>query len=135
MLDDLVKENAAELLSAEWLAAKEEESSAINRRREIENHLVKLLNIDPSLDGTINHEFGNFQVKIVGRLDRKVNGDLVQELARDHDLSDHLSSLFRWKPELNMPAWKSASDLITNPLLSAITTKPGRPSFSITAKE
>jgi hypothetical protein len=30
-----------------------------------------------------------------------------------------------------MSAWKAADDSITRPLAAAITTKPGRPSFSI----
>jgi hypothetical protein len=70
-------------------------------------------------------------VKIAGRIDRKVDGDKVQELAAEHGLTDHLSRLFRWKPEINMAAWKASDPSITQALAPAITAKPGRPSFAI----
>ena len=57
--------------------------------------------------------------------------DKVQELAAEHGLTDHLSTLFRWKPELNMAIWKSSNESITRALAPAITAKPGRPSFTI----
>ena len=53
------------------------------------------------------------------------------ELAAEHGLTDHLSTLFRWKPEINMAIWKAADESITKPLAAAITAKPGRPSFTI----
>jgi hypothetical protein len=55
----------------------------------------------------------------------------VQELAAEHGLTDHLSTLFRWKPEINMAIWKASDERITRPLAGAITAKPGRPSFTI----
>ena len=69
--------------------------------------------------------------EVVGRIDRKVDADKVQELAAEHGLTDHLSTLFRWKPEINMAIWKAADESITKPLAAAITAKPGRPSFTI----
>ena len=66
---------------------------------------------------------------------RVFNEEKLQELAAEAGLTDHLSSLFRWKPEINMEAWKNASYEITIPLSGAITAKPGRPSFSITQIE
>lgn len=74
-------------------------------------------------------------MKVTCRIDRKVDADMVQELAAEHGLSEHLASLFRWKPELNMSAWKAADESITRPLAGAITAKPGRPSFTITKKD
>jgi len=56
----------------------------------------------------------------------------VQEIAAEAGLTEHLSSLFRWKPEINMSAWKNADEKITTPLLGGITTTPGRASFTIT---
>ena len=65
-------------------------------------------------------------------LDRKVNSAKLQDLAAEYGLTDHLSSLFRWTPEVNVSAWDSADPRITAPLLDAITTSNGRPSFTIT---
>ena len=119
-------------LYQQWLDAKAAEKKAMDERRKVEDQLVKALGIPDTLDGTQNVEADGFKVKIVGRLDRKVNSDKLQDLAREYGLTDHLSSLFRWKPEINASAWKSADPRITAPLLDAITTSNGRPSFTIT---
>lgn len=118
-------------LYQQWLDAKAAEKKAMDERRSIEDKLVKALGIPDTLDGTQNVEADGYKVKIVGRLDRKVNSDKLQDLAREYGLTDHLSSLFRWKPEINASAWKSADPRITAPLLDAITTSNGRPSFTI----
>ena len=118
-------------LYQEWLDAKAAEKKAMDERRSIEDKLVKALGILDTLDGTQNIEADGFKVKIVGRLDKKVNSDKLQDLAAEFGLTEHLSSLFRWKPEINASAWKSADSRITAPLLDAITTSNGRPSFTI----
>jgi len=119
------------ILYQQWLDAKAAEKKAMDDRRTIEDQLVKALSISKNLDGTQNVQDDGYKIKIVGRLDRKVNSDKLQDLAAEHGLTDHLSSLFRWKPEINASAWKSADPRITEPLLEAITTTSGRPSFTI----
>ena len=115
-----------------WILSKDAEKTAIENRRNIEDQLVAALGIEKTLDGTQNFETDGYKVKVVGRLDRKVNSDKLQDLAAEFGLTQHLSSLFRWKPEVNASAWKSADPLITAPLQDAITTSNGRPSFTIT---
>lgn len=122
-------------LSADWLRHKTDEEKAQTERRKIEDQMVKLLAMAENFEGTETAEPEGFVVKISGRIDRKVDGDKVQELAAEFGLSDHLAKLFRWKPELNMSAWKAADATITGPLAGAITAKPGRPSFKIIPKE
>lgn len=119
-------------LYQQWLDAKAAEKKAMDERRKVEDQLVKALGIPDTLDGTQNIEADGYKVKIVGRLDKKVNSEKLQDLAREYGLTDHLSSLFRWKPEINASAWKSADPRITEPLLESITTSNGRPSFTIT---
>jgi hypothetical protein len=119
-------------LYQKWIDAKEAEKAAMDLRRALEDELVAELGIEKTLDGTQNIEAEGYKVKVVGRLDRKVNADKLQDLAAEHGLTQHLSSLFRWKPEVNASAWKSADPLITAPLQDAITTTNGRPSFTIT---
>jgi len=104
----------------DWIKAKADEAEATKRRRGIEDLLVKAFEIPENLEGTKNVD------------NRKVNADKLQELAAEHGLTEHLSSLFRWKPEINMTLWKAADASITTPLLDAITATPGRPSFTIT---
>lgn len=95
----------------------------------------QLVSIADTFDGTKTLDCEGLTIKITGRIDRKVDAEKVQELAAEFGLTDHLSSLFRWKPEVNLSAWKAASESITKPLAAAITAKPGRASFTITKKE
>ncbi len=133
-LPDKLTDNLNELSSL-WLAAKEAEKEATEDRRRIEDRIKSLVGVAENLEGTETVDPDQFTIKIVGRIDRKVDGDKLQELAAEHGLSEHLSSLFRWKPEINMAVWKATDEAITKPLAAAITAKPGRPSFNITRKE
>ena len=122
-------------LSRQWVQFKAEEEKAQTERRKIEDQMVKILAIPENFESTETAEPDGFVVKIAGRIDRKVDGDKVWALATENGLTDHLEKLFRWKPEINMSAWKAADESITGPLAGAITAKPGRPSFKITIKE
>jgi hypothetical protein len=121
-------------LAAQWLDAKAREASATEDRRAIEDRIKELVRLPEQLDGTETVERDGYVIKMVGRIDRKVNSEQLQELAAEAGLSDHLSSLFRWKPELNVSVWKNTDESITGALAPAITAKPGRASFSITTK-
>ena len=116
----------------QWLTAKSMEAAFIKARRDIEDALVAELDVPANLDGTMKREVPGYNVKVEGRINRKVDAEKLQLLAAEHGLTEHLSSLFRWKPELALTAWKAASPNITTPLLDAITATPGRPSFTIT---
>ena len=118
-------------LYAQWLSAKERERQAVEERRVIEDALIQELKIAEAFEGTESREDAGYSVKITARMNRKVDAEMVQELAAEHGLSEHLGRLFRWTPELNMKAWKSADEKITAALAKAITIKPGRPSFQI----
>lgn len=122
-------------LFASWLHWKEQEEMAQTERRKVEDQIRKAAAIADDLDTTETLEDDLYTVKIAGRIDRKVDADKLQELAAEAGLSNHLSSLFRWKPEINMSAWKAADESITRPLAGAITAKAGRPSFKIAIKE
>ena len=123
MLDNLIEQ---------WRKAKDAETTAQAERRQIEDTIASVVSLAADLDGTLTI---SGVLKITGRIDRKVDAEKLQELAREAGLTDHLSGLFRWKPEINRKAWDAASESITRPLLGAITSKPGRPSFAITDKK
>ena len=122
-------------LSAEWVRIKASEERAVTERRKIEDLIVKELALPESFESTETAEPEGFVVKIAGRIDRKVDAEKLQILAFEAGLTDHLATLFRWKPEINMTLWKAADEIITRPLAAAITAKPGRPSFKIIIKE
>jgi hypothetical protein len=121
-------------LAAEWLDAKQREAKATEDRRAIEDKIKDIVNLPEDLDGTETVERDGYTIKMVGRIDRKVNAEQLQGLAAEAGLSDHLSSLFRWKPELNMGVWKNTDASITSALAPAITAKAGRASFTVTIK-
>ena len=50
--------------------------------------------VPEDLEGTFNSEAPGYKVKIVGRMNRKIDGDKIQEIAAEHGLSDHLATLF-----------------------------------------
>lgn len=118
-----------------WIEAKEDERKAVELRRDIEAQLVKQFGVLETDEGTRSFEKDGYQFKIVSRMTRKVDGDKLQEVAAEHGLSDHLSTLFSWKPEINMTAWKASDHSITEALSVAITTKPASPSFTITKEQ
>lgn len=124
-----------DLLCESWKAAKEAERQATEERRIIEDRIAALLELPETFDGVQTLLYPGMVVKITGRLDRKVDSDKAQEIAAEHGLQSHLSTLFRWKPEIDMKAWRSASPELTQVFSQAITVKPGRPSFSITTKD
>jgi hypothetical protein len=115
-----------------WLDAKKLEGVAIKERRELEDLMVKEFAIPKDLNTTINREAEGYKVKIEGRINQKIDADKLQMLAAEAGLSEHLSSLFRWKPEINAKVWNAAADTVTLPLLGAITSTAGRPTFTIT---
>jgi len=119
----------------DWIDAKGREQDAIAERRRIEDQMVKEFGWEFYNEKVHTFDRDNYIIKVTSRIDRKVDSEKLQEIARENGLSDHLSSLFRWKPEVNMSAWKAADGSITSPLLDAITSKMGRPSFNIVRKE
>ncbi len=120
-------------LTQSWIDAKERERLHAGVRRQLEDKILSLVGVSENMEGTESVDTdGGYKIKITGRLNRKVNAERVQEIAAEEGLTDHLQSLFRWKPEVNLSAWKSADKVITAPFLDGITTTPGRASFSVT---
>ena len=114
-----------------WNASKQLEKSAVTTRRKIEDELITMFKVSEDLEGTFNPNVPDYSIKIIGRMNRKVDGDKIKMIAEENGISEHLSSLFSWKPSINMTAWKQSDKAITTPLLGGITTTPSRPSFTI----
>lgn len=122
-------------LYQQWLDAKQCERDAVDRRRAIEDQLADAMQITEGGEGITSLSEAGYKIKVTQRLSRKVNSNTLQEIAAENGLSEHLGSLFRWTPAINAKAWNDADQSITAPLLDAITTTAGRPSFSIEAIE
>lgn len=131
MSDDRIEE-----LGKEWMMAKEREREAVEKRREIEDELAKVMEVNSMKDGTLNYINRGMRIKITSRLNRKVDANMIQDIARENNIShDILNSVVRWKAELNLASWKNTDEAITDVLVDAITTVPSRPSFQITQGE
>jgi hypothetical protein len=115
-----------------WLDAKKLEAAAVAKRRELEDQMVKQFAVAKDFKGTMKRQVDGYTVSVEGKITQKIDADKLQMLAAEAGLSEHLSSLFRWKPEINAKAWGAAADAVTQPLLGAITSTPGRPTFTIT---
>jgi len=126
--------NTQELI-AEWQQCKDFEKQAAERRREIEDELVKAFQIDATKEGVVTVKLDNTVIKVSPRLDKKVDADKLQDVAAENGLTGMLGQLFRWSADINSAVWKVTDPKITAALAPAITIKPGRPSFSITNKE
>lgn len=118
-----------------WDEVKQKERAAAEERRQIEDWLGKQIDIPESFEGTKNVPAGPFKIKVTGRMNRKVDEKELQRIAEIHGTTDQLSKLFRWKAEINKTAWNSSDPEVTSPLLDAITTKPGRLSYSISTEK
>lgn len=115
-----------------WMEAKQIEAAAIEERRSLEDRMVREASIPSDFNGTKNFIALGYKIKVEGRINRKIDAEKLQEIANESGLTEHLSSLFRWKPEINTKVWNAADEAVTRPLLDAITSTPGRPTFTIT---
>lgn len=122
-----------ETLAEAWLNLKAAEQHAVEGRRVIEDQMAEALAFEAQSESTTTAKVDGYTIKIAGRLTRKVDADLIQELAAEHGLNNLLTTVCRWKPELEIKAWKALPDEHRAALSKAITTTAGRPSFAITA--
>lgn len=111
-------------LCADWLECRELEEKVKELRRSLEDQIL--------LQGASSNPIGEYQIEVNQRPQYKVNADLLDQLAQENGLTDHISTLFRWRPELNLKAWTAADKAITDPLLPAITVTHARPTLTIT---
>lgn len=126
----MVKEKLQEL-SQKWEKAKAKEKAANIERVNIESEMAMLLQIPDDLEDTKKYETEDYKVTITGRITKKIDADLLQEIAAENNTSEYLGTLFNWKPTLDAKAWRNANPTITAPLMGAITSKPGKPSFKV----
>lgn len=124
-----------EQLIETWTQCKKAELMSVETRRKVEDRISEILEINPNNEQTVNLSVSGYKVKIVSRLSRKVDSDLLQEVAAEHGIEHLLSIMFRWKADVDVKSWKSATPEVQNVLSKAITTTAGRPSYSINIEE
>lgn len=122
-------------LYQQWMEAKAAESEMTARRRAIEDEMTKSLQITEDWEGSYTMKDGGFKINIKRAFTRKVDGKKLSAIASEFGLQDYLPTLFRWKPEIDMKAWKDTEPSVTDKLAQAVTTTPGRVSFKIEEEE
>ena len=122
-------------LYQQWMEVKAAETEMTARRRAIEDEMAKSLQITEDWEGSYTMKDGGFKVNIKRAFTRKVDGKKLTAIADEFGLQGYLPTLFRWKPEIDMRAWKDTETFITDKLAQAVTTTPGRVSFKIEEEE
>lgn len=122
-------------LYQQWMEAKAAESEMTARRRALEDEMTKSLQITEDWEGSYTMKDGGFKINIKRAFTRKVDGKKLSAIASEFGLQDYLPTLFRWKPEIDMKAWKDTEPSVTDKLAQAVTTTPGRVSFKIEEEE
>lgn len=122
-------------LYEQWMEAKAAETEMTARRRALEDEMTKSLQITEDWEGSYTMKDGGFKINIKRAFTRKVDGKKLSAIASEFGLQDYLPTLFRWKPEIDMKAWKDTEPSVTDKLAQAITTTPGRVSFKIEEEE
>lgn len=122
-------------LYQQWMEVKAAETEMTTRRRAIEEEIAKSLAVPEDWEGSYTMKDGGFKINVKRAFTRKVDGKKLSAIADEFGLQDYLPTLFRWKPEIDMKAWKDAEPLVTEKLAQAVTTTPGRVSFKIEEEE
>ena len=120
-------------LSDQWLEAKTLERDAAERRRLIEDEMRKAMKIAQDEDGTVKQKVDGYVIKANCRINRKVDPEKLLTLADAAGIN--IQPFTRWKAELIMSGWKEQSDEVRSILAPAITSEPGRPTFSVEISE
>ena len=115
---------------SDWLEAKRIERAIVAQRRDLEDEMLRQLQVD-DVEGSQTLKREGFKVRVTNRYNRKVDSDLLQDIATEEGLDHLLPVLFRWKPEIKLKEWQSADESAKQKLARAITTTPGRASFNL----
>ena len=122
-------------LYQQWMEVKAAETEMTARRRAIEDEMAKSLQITEDWEGSYTMKDGGFKINVKRAFTRKVDGKKLSAIAAEFGLQDYLPTLFRWKPEIDMRAWKDTEPSVIDKLAQAVTTTPGRVSFKIEEEE
>lgn len=113
-------------LYQQWMEAKAAETEMTARRRAIEEEIAKSLEVPEDWEGSYTMKDDGFKINVKRAFTRKVDGKKLSAIASEFGLQDYLPTLFRWKPEIDMKAWKDTEPSITDKLAQAVTTTPGK---------
>nr|MCR5347159.1 hypothetical protein [Fretibacterium sp.] len=77
---------------------------------------------------------GGYRVRLDRRINVRIDGALLREIAETHGLQDMMETCFRWKPELIRREWRQAENSAKQLFAPAVVMTPGRASFTVTPR-
>lgn len=119
-------------LVAELYRVKQDEQNVRNKRMALESELARVIDVPDDWEGTKTNTVGDYKVKLMRKMNVKIDGAKLTELASQHNLAPLLNTCFRWKPELNKREWDKVEADIKTKLSEAMEVTPGKASFIVT---
>ena len=126
----LANRTAADAAS-DWMDAKNQEVAANKRRLELEEELLS--HLTAKTEGSESHQVGPYKVTLTGRLNRKVEWDMLAKLGIPEDMLP-----LKHKPELDLKGLRyleSNEPETYNTFCKALTIEPAKTSVTVIRNE
>ena len=126
----LANRTAADAAS-DWMDAKSQEIAANKRRIEIEEEILSL--VTSKTEGSESYQVGPYKVTLTGRLNRKVDWDMLPKLGIPEDMLP-----LKHKPELDLKGLRyleSNEPEIYKTFCKALTVEPAKTSVTVIRNE
>jgi len=128
---NLKRNRTVEDAAGDWMDAKNAETKANKDRIAAEQELIDFIGIQ--LEGGESHQIGPYKVTLTGRLNRKVDWDIISTLGIIEDVLP-----IKQKPELDLKALRylqSNEPEIYNTFCKALTIEPAKTSVTVIRTE
>ena len=119
-------------LVATLYEAKQTERAARDIRIALELELAKIIGVPDDWEGCMTRPAGAYKVKLDRRMNVKIDGERLRDIAQTHNLTGVMETCFRWTPELNKREWKQTGSEVKKIFAPAIEITPGKASFTVT---
>ena len=133
-MDELMNREKIKSLIAEIDSLKKAEANISDLRRVAEINLIEAMEVEQK-EGTDSFSIDDYEVKITQKVTKTIDAELLRDVAIEFEITDSLSTLFRWKPSIIAKEWKVADEDVKAKLASAITEKFAKPLVTITTKD
>ena len=128
---NLKKNRTVEDAAGDWMDAKNEEIAANKRRLELEEELLSF--ITSKTEGSESHQIGPYKVTLTGKLNRKVEWDMIPKLGIPQEMLP-----LKQKPELDLKGLRylESNEPETYKIFSrAMTIEPAKTSVTVIRNE
>lgn len=120
----------AEIINALY-EAKQQEAAARERRMELEAQLAEAIGVPDDWEGSKTRQAEGYKVVCTRKMNHRIDADKLKQIAMDNFLGMVVEQCFRWKPEIIKREWDAESEEHKRLFAPAITTTPGKVSFSV----